>query len=180
MVFKFTNKAHSWDDRPGMIDVYANDIVIEPMTIADYDEAMTLWTSVDGVCIDECDSAANIARFLERNPRLSVVGRHKGSVVAAALCGHDGLIGYIYHLAVAPACRGRGLGRAIVAHALAGLRAEGIQRCDIVVSGANQGALSFWQSLGFAERDGRRVLDKDLPHIARRFSLSESSSCVLR
>jgi GNAT superfamily N-acetyltransferase len=48
--------------------------------------------------------------------------------VGAVLCSHDGRRGLIYHLAVAPAHHGQGIGKRLVQECITGLRDAGITR----------------------------------------------------
>ncbi|MBA3385727.1 MAG: GNAT family N-acetyltransferase, partial [Chthoniobacterales bacterium] len=73
----------------------------------------------------------------ERNPGLSCVAEENGALVGAALCGHDGRRGLIYHLGVATSARGRGVGRMLLQHCLNGWRAAGIKRAFILVATDN-------------------------------------------
>ena len=119
-------------------------ITTREFTLADYDRACALWSEVEGVEICEGDSCAEIARYLERNPGLSQVAEENGALVGAVLCGHDGRRGFIYHLAVAPALRGRGVGKLLLEACLGGLRAAGIPRAIILVASDNSLGREFW------------------------------------
>src|SRR5262245_39190851 len=90
------------------------------LTSDDYAAAMQLWKRVEGVRANE--SAAEFARFLTRNPGLSVAARSGGELVGAVMCGHDGRRGYLYHLAVDPNFARRGIGGEIVARSLQALQ----------------------------------------------------------
>jgi len=96
--------------------------------IDDYDKAVTLWSLVEGVEVAEGDSKEEIRAYLLRNPGLSRVAEENGTIVGAVLCGHDGRRGLIYHLAVAPASHGKGIGKLLVRECLTHLRATGIVR----------------------------------------------------
>ncbi len=61
----------------------------------------------------------------------------------------------ILNLAVAPAQRRRGLGRRLVAEALARGRARGAGQCWLEVRASNQTALAFYRALGFREHSRR-------------------------
>jgi ribosomal protein S18 acetylase RimI-like enzyme len=126
--------------------------VVRPFRIEDHSQARQLWESMEGVGLSDADSLENIARFLERNPSLSFVAVDGDSVVATVLCGHDGRRGLIHHLAVASAYRQRGLGRALVAHALAALRDQKIQKCHLLVFRENTSGRAFWERIGAEER----------------------------
>lgn len=59
----------------------------------------------------------SLARLLARNSGLCWVAQHDARWVATVLCGRDGWRGYLYHVAVAPAWRRRGIATALVARA---------------------------------------------------------------
>jgi mycothiol synthase len=57
-------------------------------------------------------------------------------------------VGYVDYLAVAPRCRGRGLGRALLLHGLAALRAAGLTVAELSVQGENASATRLYESVG--------------------------------
>jgi ribosomal protein S18 acetylase RimI-like enzyme len=57
--------------------------------------------------------------------------------------------GHLDEIWVDPAWRRRGLGRRLVRAALEVLRVAGVTRVEVRVLHANQGALGFWDALGF-------------------------------
>jgi N-acetylglutamate synthase len=118
----------------------------------DHAGALQLWQSIDGVGLSSADSFEAVARFLERNPGLSLVAVEGDVLVGTILCGHDGRRGFIHHLAVAPASRRRGLGRALVSAALAALRAAHITKCHLLVFHENVAGREFWKRIGAEER----------------------------
>lgn len=126
--------------------------IIQTMVIDDYDEIYALWTATPGMGISGADTREHIAFFLERNPGLSYVARSDGQICGSVLCGHDGRRGYLHHLAVRSDQRMGGTGRALVEHALAGLRSLGIDRCHIFVYKENHTAQAFWKRVGWYER----------------------------
>ena len=67
----------------------------------------------------------------------------------------------ILNLAVAPATRRCGLGRRLVAEALARGRARGAVKCWLEVRASNQPALAFYLALGFREHSRRRAYYRD-------------------
>ena len=121
-------------------------------TPADYDAVLAVWRAGAGVVLREVDDRAPVERYLARNRGLSFVAVDGGQVVGAVLCGTDGRRGYLQHLAVAPAHRHRGVGRALAERAVAALAASGIDKCHLMVLQANAGARAFWAKLGWAER----------------------------
>ena len=57
--------------------------------------------------------------------------------------------GYINNIYVAPKWRGRGLGKALMAHADETLKAQGVCRARLTVTATNQQAVALYQSAGF-------------------------------
>ncbi len=65
------------------------------------------------------------------------------------LAGHDGRRGFLYHLAVVPELRRKGVGQRLVAASLAALKAANVVRVLILVSRDNQLAAQFWSKRGW-------------------------------
>jgi ribosomal protein S18 acetylase RimI-like enzyme len=120
-------------------------ITIQPFTLSDYAEVYALWQATPGVGLSSADSREAIAVYLERNPGLSFVARIDGRLVGAVLCGTDGRRGYLHHLAVDPEFRHQGAGSALVEHCLAGLKAQGIDKCHLFVFAGNTSGRAFWE-----------------------------------
>jgi ribosomal protein S18 acetylase RimI-like enzyme len=154
-------------------------IEIREMTIADYDDAIALWQTTEGMGLSAADTREAIARYLARNPGMSFVARGEdGSLAGAVLCGHDGRRGYLHHLAVHTACRGQGLGSQLAGHCLAALRAEarpesagailaalqaeGIDKCHLFVKRDNPSGQSFWEKTGWYERTDLVLMSIDI------------------
>ena len=127
-------------------------VLIREMTIQDYDEVLALWRTSEGIGLSDADSREGVARFLERNPGLSLVGYDGQHLIGAVLCGHDGRRGYIHHLAVKKPYRRRGLGRALVGRCLSALERQGIGKCHIFVFSDNRDAIAFWEKIAWIER----------------------------
>ena len=134
--------------------------MIRIMTIDDYDAVYALWKASLASVRDVDDSREAIARFLRRNPGLSVVAVEDSretivppQVVGSILCGNDGRRGFLYHVAVAAAHRREGLGQAMVNVCLASLRAEGINKCALIAFTDNDTGNAFWDAMDFSERD---------------------------
>lgn len=130
--------------------------------MADYDQAIALWANIEGVEICEGDSREEISDYLKRNPSLSRVVEVDGVMVGAALCGHDGRRGWIYHLAVAPGHRGRGVGKALMEDCVDGLRKVGLPRAIILVAGDNPAGHQFWLRNGWEDIEGAIAMTREL------------------
>jgi putative acetyltransferase len=143
------------------------DCNIEPMSIDDYEEVICLWRKTEGVGLNESDSKPNIARFLKRNPGLSLVARSQGGVIVGAVLGsQDGRNGYLYHLAIDKEWRRKGIGISLVEKCLSEFRSIGLQRGSIFVYTDNAEGKAFWLRHGWKERDELRMMQKatgDIP-----------------
>jgi ribosomal protein S18 acetylase RimI-like enzyme len=131
-------------------------------TIKDYDAALELWQRVEGLEIAEGDDKEGVAQFLARNPGLSRVATDGSGTVGVALCGHDGRRGHIYHLAVDPTYRRRGLGKRLLDECLEGLHRTGVKRVIIMVADDNPRGREFWKRWGWEELPGAIAMGIDL------------------
>jgi len=138
------------------------EIQTREFSIDDYDAAIALWKKLEGLDVAEGDDRETIRRFLKQNRGLSRVATEGAKLVGAALCGHDGRRGYIYHLAVDPACQGHGLGRRMMDECLAGLKRAGLERANILVAKDNPRGLDFWRRCGWEDLDGAAAMGRDV------------------
>lgn len=123
-------------------------MLMRAATPADHAALFTLWRSVPGIQLRAEDEYEPFCRYLERNPGLSLLVEAEGKPIASLLAGHDGRRGYLHHLVVAPAWRGRGLASALLAEVLARLAEQGVRKSHVFVLGAAPEALAFWRARG--------------------------------
>jgi ribosomal protein S18 acetylase RimI-like enzyme len=128
---------------------------IAPIADADIADVIALWRACD-LTRPWNDPAADIA-LARRGPNSAILtGRDGDAMIASALVGHDGHRGWVYYVAVDPARRGKGFGRAIMNAAEDWLRARGIEKLQLMVRGDNTRVQAFYGSLGYLEQE--RVL----------------------
>ena len=139
---------------------------IREMTGADYDAVLALWQATEGVGLSAADSRESIGRYLVRNPGMSFVAcsteAGQSEIVGAVLAGHDGRRGYLHHLAVRPAYRKQGLGQALVERSMVCLRTEGIEKCHLFVFKQNEIGRTFWEHIGWTERQTLLIMSRDV------------------
>jgi ribosomal protein S18 acetylase RimI-like enzyme len=123
-------------------------MLMRAATPADHAALFALWRSMPGVQLRAEDEYEPFCRYLERNPGLSLLVEVEGRPIASLLAGHDGRRGYLHHLVVAPAWRGRGLASALLAEVLARLAEQGVRKSHVFVLGAAPEALAFWRARG--------------------------------
>ncbi len=120
----------------------------------DYNDAMNLWETSEGIGLNDVDdSPQGFARFLQRNPESCFAAVDDGLLVGVILAGHDGRRGHIYHAAVRSDCRRRGIGTQLVKAAMDALRGLGITKVALVAFRHNDAGNLFWEKVGFTSRD---------------------------
>lgn len=133
---------------------------IRTMTIEDYEEVYKLWKKIKGFAIRSIDdSREGVSRFLERNPKTSVVALEDGKVVGAILCGHDGRRGCLYHVCVDPEYRLKGIGKAMVVQAMHALHEEKISKVSLIAFTENDIGNAFWKVIGWTKREDLNYYD---------------------
>lgn len=130
----------------------STDFVIRSMTMDRYDAVLSLLKSVDGIVVRGVDEPVALKRYLDRNPGTSFVAVQKGRVVGCLLAGHDGRRGYLYHLAVLPECRRRGIASALLQQCMVALSDIGIQKVHLDVLDTNSPGQAFWEHIGWVRR----------------------------
>ena len=141
---------------------------IRLMRTDDYGPVRGLWLSCAGMGLnDRDDSEAGISAFLARNPETCFVAEDGGKIVGAVLCGNDGRRAFIYHTAVSPLCRKRGIGRALVVAVEDALGRLGISKAALVVFSRNEAGNAFWEKLGFTERTDLSYRNKAFVELRR-------------
>jgi hypothetical protein len=123
---------------------------IAPIGDADVADVIALWQAC-GLTRPWNDPAADIA-LARRGPNSAIlIGRDGDAMIATAMVGHDGHRGWVYYVAVDPARREKGFGRAIMNAAEDWLRQAGVAKLQLMVRRENGKAGAFYQSIGYAE-----------------------------
>jgi ribosomal protein S18 acetylase RimI-like enzyme len=145
-------------------------IEITEFPIEAYEAVISLWRLCEGIGLSSADSKYNIRNYLDRNLGMSFIALDDEKVVGAILSGHDGRRGYIHHLAVHPAYRKRGIGKALVEKCLLTLQSVGIQKCHLFIFNDNREGIRFWNEIGWEQRFDISLMSK----VIGREGLSES------
>ena len=142
---------------------------IRTMNVKDYSDICDLWLSCEGMGLNNLDeSQQGIEKFLTRNPTTCFVAEDSEHIVGGILAGYDGRRGYIYHVALSPSHRRKGVGSALVQRALSALREEGISKTALLVFRRNEDGNAFWEREGFTQREDIVYRDKALMEVVRR------------
>lgn len=141
---------------------------IVKMTNEYYSDVYELWLSCRGMGLNNLDdSEQGINRFLERNPDTCFVALQDEKVVGVIMAGSDGRRGYIYHTAVNPQYRKRGIATALVETVMQAMKNIGINKVALVVFEHNEGGNKFWERLGFTERNDLVYRNKAINEMIR-------------
>ena len=127
---------------------------IRIMRPSDYESVYQLWTSCRGMGLNDLDdSKESIEKFLNRNPETCFVAEEGQSVIGAVIAGNDGRRGYIYHAAVSPAHRRRGVATKLIDSVISAFGRLGVNKVALVVFSANADGNAFWEKIGFSSRE---------------------------
>ncbi len=141
---------------------------IRTMTIDDYAGVYDLWMSCRGMGLNNIDdSKEGIEKFINRNPDTCFVAEERDEVIGVILAGNDGRRGYIYHTAVSPFHRHKGIAAQLVNRTEEALKHIGIIKIALVVFDKNERGNSFWESMGFTSREDLVYRNKSLTEIKR-------------
>lgn len=116
----------------------------------DYAAVIDLWSNAgDGIHLGQSDSIEEIAKKLERDPQLFLVAEKEGRLVGAVMGGFDGRRGLVYHLAVHPSERERGIASALMEELEQRLKSIGCRRVYLLVTPQNISAQQFYEKRGW-------------------------------
>ncbi len=120
----------------------------------DLQVVLDLWQrSGPGVQLGRSDTPQEIYKKQQRDPDLFLVAESQGQVIGAVMGGYDGRRGLVYHLAVDPGCRQRGLGAALMEELEVRLRQKGCRKCYLLVTRENRTAIAFYERHGWEHMD---------------------------
>jgi len=141
---------------------------IRLMNENDYDNIYQIWINTPGMGLNNLDdSREGITKFLRRNPKTCFVAEDNGKLTGIIMSGNDGRRGYIYHTAVLPTERNKGVGTALLNASLDALKEEGINKVALVVFAENIIGNKFWEGQKFIQRNDLIYRNKALNDIQR-------------
>ena len=142
--------------------------MIRKLVIDDYDKMYALWLSCKGMGLNDTDdSREGIKRFLDRNPDTCFGAFEAEELIGVILAGNDGRRGFIYHTAVSPKHREKGIGTSLVNATLEALGKLGITKTALVVFGKNEVGNAFWEKQGFTVRNDLVYRNRALVEMVR-------------
>lgn len=137
-------------------------LLIRPFQKGDEDALVMLW-QVCELTVPWNDPYKDIARKLNVQAELFLVGYLEEQLVASVMGGFDGHRGWINYLAVHQDFQGKGYGRQIMDSVENELRKMGCPKINLQIRAGNDKVLSYYQKLGFTEEKvismGKRLED---------------------
>ncbi len=141
---------------------------IRLMLLLDYEKVYQLWLSCSGMGLNNLDdSKEGIERFLKRNPETCFVAEESGKIIGVVMAGNDGRRGYIYHTAVSPDYRNKGIATELVKKTMNTLKNLGINKTALVVFSENSVGNAFWEKMGFNLREDLSYRNKTITEMTR-------------
>lgn len=126
---------------------------IRVMKKRDWKKCFEFWQNIPGMGLNSIDDTKEgIVRFLHRNPKTCFVAETDGTFAGTIIAGHDGRRGYIYHTAVLPQFRRRGIATALLQAATDALKKQGIAKVALLIFSDNESGNAFWEKHGFTKR----------------------------
>lgn len=120
-----------------------------------------LWRQVFGYDAPHNDPALAIDKKLAVDAMLYVALAEE-RLIGSVMAGYDGHRGWIYSLAVAPDCRGRGVGASLLKHVETQLTERGCMKINLQVMAGNEAVEAFYQKHGYLTEQ-RISMGKRLP-----------------
>ncbi|HUH08009.1 MAG TPA: GNAT family N-acetyltransferase [Egibacteraceae bacterium] len=137
-------------------------MLIRPCRPEEIAAVLDLWR-LAGAEPSATDDERSLLALIERDPDSLMIALSDGEIVGTLIAAWDGWRGQMYRLAVAAAHRRRGIGRTLVADAERRLAKLGTRRVNALVLGETDGAIAFWESVGYVHHRGIRRHVRTLP-----------------
>jgi ribosomal protein S18 acetylase RimI-like enzyme len=114
----------------------------------EYEAVHRLWERSD-LWLRPSDGREQVALKLTRDPDLFLVARSAGRIIGTAMGGWDGRRAYVYHLAVDPDWRRRGVAGALMDELEDRLRRKGALKVKLQVIAGNDASRGFFAQRGY-------------------------------
>ena len=114
----------------------------------DHDSVIALWQEC-GLVAPQNNPARDIARKLEVDPDLFLVGGNENGIVATVMGGYEGHRGWINYLAVKLSEQRKGYGRAIMQAVELRIKGKGCPKINLQVRATNEAVIAFYAAIGY-------------------------------
>ena len=123
-------------------------ILIRPFQTEDEDALVALWKMCE-LTVPWNNPHKDIARKLQVQPELFLVGILDSNLIATVMGGYDGHRGWVSFLAVHPDFQGKGYGQKIMNYVETEIRKMGCPKINLQIRTRNDKIAFFYQKLGF-------------------------------
>ncbi|UTW44527.1 GNAT family acetyltransferase [bacterium SCSIO 12696] len=123
---------------------------IRPYHENDEAAVIALWSDC-GLVVPQNNPAKDIARKLQVDRDLFLVGEADGQVVATVIGGYEGHRGWINYLAVAPQFQRLGYGRHLMDVVEARIKDKGCPKINLQVRNTNLSVIEFYKAIGYGD-----------------------------
>lgn len=123
-------------------------MLVRPYRTDDEESLVSLW-QVCELTVPWNNPHKDIARKLQVQPELFLVGILDSRLIATVMGGYDGHRGWINYLAVHPDFQGNGYGQGIMNSVETALREMGCPKINLQIRTGNDKIIFFYQKLGF-------------------------------
>ncbi len=130
-------------------------VVVRTYEDSDRGSVVALWSAVFPNDPQWNEPAEFIPRKRRFQPDLFWVAQDGDRIIGTVVAGYDGVRGWIYHLAVEPSKRRKGVARLLMEMAEVRLGALGCPKINLQVRTNNNGVVDFYKSLGYKTRGPR-------------------------
>ncbi|MHB1611728.1 MAG: GNAT family N-acetyltransferase [Sulfobacillus sp.] len=125
---------------------------IQRLGMDDYPALTVLWAG-SGLSWDFGDDRASFQAAIITNGQHYWGYEWHGKLIGCVLAAFDGRRGWIYHLAVDPEFRRRGIGRLLMSAAEHSLYNAGCPKVNLLVERHNIAVMAFYEALGYHRAD---------------------------
>ena len=125
-------------------------LLIRPYQTEDEDALVTLWKMCE-LTVPWNNPHKDIARKLQVQPELFLVGILDNSLIATVMGGYEGHRGWINYLAVHPDFQEKGYGQEIMNSVETWLREMGCPKINLQIRTGKDNIAFFYQKLGFTK-----------------------------
>ena len=126
------------------------EISLRPFSSDDYDQVIKRWR-LSGLTIKASDSLVEIEKLQALNPNRFLVAESNMGMVGTVIGAFEGRRAWIYHLAVLPHVRRRGVGQLLIREIERLLYTDGAMKVNLLVEPENKVAAHFYRSMGYSE-----------------------------
>ncbi|HWE66182.1 MAG TPA: GNAT family N-acetyltransferase [Acidimicrobiales bacterium] len=123
-------------------------VEIEPAVPAQFPAVLSFWAAATEVA-SSTDDLDGLTALWQRDPEALLVAIADGVIVGSLIAAWDGWRAGFYRLAVDPAHRRQGVGRALVAEGESRLGRRGARRVSLFAITPHERAVGFWRALGY-------------------------------